>query len=96
MEEPNPFTLNRTCLDEVEFNFTGSLYYNQRMYGVYNLYEDSYYAENSGNATVSLYLMVGLLVGTLIVAITVMNGLIYYIITLRDKKKIKVLEDEFE
>ncbi|KAG2383333.1 hypothetical protein C9374_004670 [Naegleria lovaniensis] len=96
MEEPNPFTLNRTCLDQVEFNFTGSLYYNQRMYGVYNLYEDSYYADNGRNATVSLYLMVGLLVGTLIVAITVMNGLIYFIITLRDKKKMKVLEDDIE
>ncbi|KAF0982310.1 hypothetical protein FDP41_011240 [Naegleria fowleri] len=88
MEHPNVFLMNRTCLDEINFNFTGSYFYNQRVFGVYNLYEDSYISD-SEVPYVSLYLTVGIFIAVLAIAVGIVNFLIYYIVKLRDEQKLR-------
>ncbi|KAG2394221.1 hypothetical protein C9374_003985 [Naegleria lovaniensis] len=95
MEQPNVFLMNRTCLDEINFNFTGSYFYNQRVFGVYNLYEDSYISD-SNVPYVSLYLMVGIFIAILVVAVIIANTLIYCIVKMRDEQRLRIENSRVE
>ena len=88
MEKPNVFTMDRSCVQQIQFNFSGSTFYNQAFFGSYNLYEDTYIGSSS-ERYVSVYLMVGVFIGILLVAVIIINTIVYFIIKIRDQQKAK-------
>ncbi|KAL9646659.1 hypothetical protein ABK040_001083 [Willaertia magna] len=86
MQNPNVFTMNRSCIDYISFNFSGSPIVNELIFGVDDIYEDAYEA-TIPDTTVSIYLFVGVEAATVVVGIIMFSTVLYYYIKLRDKNR---------
>ncbi|KAL9654221.1 hypothetical protein ABK040_010254 [Willaertia magna] len=94
MENPDVSKIDRKCLNNLNFNFTGSPLVNQLRFDCYNIYEDTYTPDN-GPSEVSLYLFVGVEGATICLSIIIICSFIYYLVELKDKRlaRLQALEN---
>ncbi|KAL9653231.1 hypothetical protein ABK040_010939 [Willaertia magna] len=93
MDEPNVFTMNKSCINYIQFNFTGSNYYNQLIFGVNDIYEDSIIEEQS-DILVSLTILIGIVAGLLSFAVGVISVLCYLYFQTKEKLEKIILMKE--
>ena len=86
MANPDVATVDATCTEKLQVNFSGNGVVNELVMGVSDIYEDAYEAPEV-EKVVSLYLFIGVEAATVVVSIILICCLVYYIVQLKDKQK---------
>ncbi|KAG2378623.1 hypothetical protein C9374_008262 [Naegleria lovaniensis] len=86
LSHANVSQLNLQCLQELSFNFTGSPIVNLQLAGVLNIYEDMYEAPEPP-LVFSMFLMIGIVLATFVVALCAIILLTYALIDLKIRMK---------
>ncbi|KAF0973021.1 hypothetical protein FDP41_008685 [Naegleria fowleri] len=86
LSHANISQLNLQCLQELSFNFTGSPVVNLQFAGVLDIYEDMYEAPEQP-LVFGMYLMIGIVLATVLVALCAIVLLSYALIDLKIRMK---------